>query len=278
MRDRSHMSTRGWKAQWISGVLCTGSVFACASSTTPTDTPKAEPNAQTGATSLTAAEVRGPQPPPPKDYVPEAEIVKHELSREADYLAQGGDVEGAIAKNEALLKEFPGNPVVENRIADLYGDLGNPKAQATWARDALNHDPGMMPAYMNYAEGQAALGDVAGAERTYMAAMLIGPGSALPYYGLGRLKQRAGQFGEAAANYRRAAELAPTFEDALFNLAVMYANLEHYDEAIATLNRLLALNPHDEDARRQLAQVKHSQERANARQPNPLRKKAPRSQ
>lgn len=252
-------------------MLGVASVLACASSTTPAEAPTAESAAQSGATSLMAAEVRGPQPPAPKAYVPAAEVAKHKLSREAEHLAQGGDIAGAIGKNEALLAVLPGNPVVENRIADLYAKLNEPKAQATWARQALNHDPGMIPAYMNYAAGQAALGDVAGAERTYMAAMLIAPGSALPYYGLGLLKQRGGAFGEAAANFRRAAELDPQFEDALFHLATMYSNLERFDEAVATLRRLLALNPRDEDARHQLAQVELARERANARQPRPLK-------
>lgn len=250
---------------------------ACASGTPAPDAPSSSTDADNGALSLTAAEVRGPQPPAPKAYVPEAQIAKHNVARQAEHLARGGDVEGAIAKNKELLEAFPDNPIVENRVATLYGALNSHKEQATWARKALNHDPGIIPAYMNYAEGQAGLGDVPGAERTYMAAMLIGPSSPLPYYGLGLLKERAGEFGEAAANYQRAAELDPQFEDALFHLAAMYSNLGHYDEAVASLQRLLALNPRDEDARRQLAQVEHARARANARQPNSLRKKPPQS-
>jgi len=219
-----------------------------------------------------AQEVKGPQPPASKPYAPEAEVNKHHLARQADHLAQGGDIRGAIAKNEELLKAFPDNPVVENRIAGLYGSLKEPKQQATWARQALNHDPGMIPAYMNYAEGQAGVGDVSGAERTYMAAMLIAPGSALPYYGIGLLKEKSGKFGEAAANFQRAAELDPQFEDALFHLATMYSNLGHFDEAIDSLKRLLALNPRDEDARRQLVQVEHAKRRANARRPKSLKR------
>ncbi len=151
MRSRRHDNVHSWSLFATLGTWATACAFAaaCASGTPASDTPSSATDAENGALSLTAAEVRGPQPPAPKAYAPEAQIVNHDLARQAEHLARGGDGEAAIAKTKELLKKFPDNPIVENRIATLYGALKSYKEQATWARKALNHDPGIIPAYMN---------------------------------------------------------------------------------------------------------------------------------
>ena len=50
---------------------------------------------------------------------------------------------------------------------------------------------------------------------------------------------------EAIAEYKRALELSPDWEDALHALAMAYMGAGQFDDAIATGKRILELNPED---------------------------------
>ncbi|QEX21240.1 hypothetical protein FRZ61_11630 [Hypericibacter adhaerens] len=153
-------------------------------------------------------------------------------------LSDQGDVEGAIAAYEALLRRQPENvSALANlstlrlrRIGGVAGTIGpiatdRPLAEAigdalSLARRALAIDPGSAPAILAVGAALMRAGDVDGAADAYERALAIEPAHAIALVNLTLLCLRQGRAAEAEALGRRAVAVAPDHPQAHWHLAL----------------------------------------------------------
>lgn len=243
------------------------SAFSCG---TPSVPAPVKPTATVPDTGLTVA-AHSNEP----TYASGSELDAHPLAKEVAQSVAHGDLSQAIHTSQQLNSQFPGNPIAMTRLSRLYGKVGNFAQQVAWATQAMDQAPEYLPAYMSRALGEAALHRETEAKQTLNAAARMAPGSALPFFTMGLIHQRAGRFGAASQSFARAAALDPKDESALFHLAAMYAHMSRYDDSIETLERLLFVNPEDTDARRKLAQVRQLRAIQNSKQRGQLQPPQP---
>jgi predicted Zn-dependent protease len=93
------------------------------------------------------------------------------------------------------------------------------------------------------AEGLAAKGDAAGAEREYLAALDKRPGTASIMNALGDLKRRRLEYGEALLWYQRVLEKDPASYDALYGTGACYLLSRKPAEALPMFRRALKADP-----------------------------------
>ncbi len=80
------------------------------------------------------------------------------------------------------------------------------------------------------------------------------------YYNRGYKKSNLGDFQGAIADYSKAIEINPSFEDALYNRADSKYKLEDYLGAISDLSKLIEINPSDDQAYNNRGNAKESLE------------------
>lgn len=170
-------------------------------------------------------------------------------------LEDKGDIPGAIKVNQQILKLQPTNYFAMNVIAGLYGQLGQFKDEATWAKKATAINPKFDLAYINYGNAMSGLGQDKAAETAFKKAVQLNPKSVFPLYNLGVLSDKKNNFTQSVEYYKKAIAIDPKFEGAYFNMGVAYANLKQYDKATAALKQALILNPNDLDAKHILDQI-----------------------
>jgi protein O-GlcNAc transferase len=122
--------------------------------------------------------------------------------------------ESALPLAEAMIREFPNNPVYLQRLAEIQGGLGHPREEAeAWER-FLKVSPT--------------------------------PGEAFP--ALGNAYRRLGQVSQAIHASERAVALEPSNPEFLFNLGRSYEYAKLFPKALETYKRACAQNPGDQDA------------------------------
>lgn len=155
----------------------------------------------------------------------------------------------AIELNQKLLELKPKDVETMTTLSGLHGKAGHFEQQLSWAQLALQHQPAHFPALINQGNALASTGKTQAAQESYRKAQRIEPSSPIPAYSMGVLAQESDLPSMALLHFQDALKINPNFEDALFNLAVSYANLKLYPEAVKTLDRLLKQNPGAIDAR-----------------------------
>lgn len=159
-----------------------------------------------------------------------------------------GDFNQAIRLSLKMLEIKPNDVPTMLALSGLYGKAELPEQQLIWAKKILKLQPRHVDALINQGNAQAALGNTTAAKMSYDQARSIDPKSPLPVYSLGVLAQSQNRDAEAIGLFQQALKSSPDFEDALFNLAVGYANIGRTKEAISTLDRLLKIIPGAMDA------------------------------
>ena len=100
-------------------------------------------------------------------------------------------------------------PWAHVNLGVLASDLGDVAGAEAAYRAALRADSGFVPAYVNLADLYRALGRDAEGEPLLRRAVAIAPAAAPAHYALGLLLVRQGRLSEALVDLRRAAELQP---------------------------------------------------------------------
>ncbi len=196
------------------------------------------------------------------DSKPSTEEQAAKLFLRAIALEDQGDLPGAIRVYKQVLKLDPDDIHTINSIAGVYGKLNHPDLERTWAQKAIAIDSSFAPAYINYGNASAALGDLSEARKSFLKAMELDPKNCMGFYSLGVLEEQEHHPDKALVLYRRSVEINPKFENGYFNMAAMYANARRWDEAEEALHKVLELNPEAEDARQMLAQVEEDRKGA----------------
>ncbi len=197
-----------------------------------------------------AAQVQGPDCGLPPDPV---RLSYLKAARQAESRNQ---FLAAINSYFRILEVDPDDECVTLKVAESFGKMRYFQQQSLWANRALQLNPRFIRAYVNLGNAQYGSGDLDEAKRTFKKAAEVAPNDPLPYFSLGILADDRGKHQDAISYYRRSLEVDPKFEDALYNLAAVYADLRRFDEAKALLEKLLVLNPNAADARALLNKIR----------------------
>jgi tetratricopeptide (TPR) repeat protein len=141
-------------------------------------------------------------------------------------------------------------------------------AAATEFREALRIDPAFAAAELNLAIALYYGGHVDTAQKSARAAADALPGAPQPPYMLGLIAKALNQEAEAAAAFKRVADMDPADAGSRVNLGQVDMQLRKYDEAVALFKEAIALEPYNATAAYGLAQalIRNGQEDAGRAQ------------
>jgi tetratricopeptide (TPR) repeat protein len=168
--------------------------------------------------------------------------------RLADALARGGQFEAAVAHYDRVIDLLPdgGGPTVLERRATALVNLGRREEALTDFRRALAAAPDDPALRLRYAEALAWFGrdGEAAAERRRATELARTPGAEVELFARqGRLAADRGDPAAAAASYRRALALAPERSDLRLALAALLASEGRDEEALPEFHRVVEAEP-----------------------------------
>lgn len=183
----------------------------------------------------------------------------------------------ALAMIDALLSDYPADPLVHSHRGSVLGALGRDEEAVQSYTTALQLDDQLWSAWKDLAllqlragkdaeavdsarraiaiddeavDAHAVLaialrqsGDLTGAVRSARRAIELQPEVAIYHAELGNIYALAGQFAPAVDSYEQAVELAPGAAQLQLSLGDALIQLERYDEARAAIERARALDP-----------------------------------
>jgi predicted CXXCH cytochrome family protein len=153
----------------------------------------------------------------------------------------------AVAEYEAAQRFDADRPEAQSALGALYAARGRAADARAAYTTALALDPTYVPAAINLADVERALGDDAAAEKTLREAIARAPGAGAPRHALGLLRVRERRMPEALAELRRAVELAPEEPRFAYVYGVALHDTGGAADAIAALRAALARHPYDRD-------------------------------
>jgi len=136
-------------------------------------------------------------------------------------------------------------PEAQAALGNLYATRGHAEAAAAAYRQALALDPTYVPAALNLADLERALGQEAESEKTIRAILGREPGSAPAHHALGLALVREKRYPEALAEFARATELAPDDARFAYVYAVALNDTGRPADARKVLRAALARHPND---------------------------------
>ncbi len=183
---------------------------------------------------------------------------------EARALIAAGRPAEAIAKLEALRRDFPDNATVLSNLGLAYRQAGRFDESVAALREALTRDDAFFLAHFHlavaYAQGSGAAAPPAPAAelreraRAHLDRVLALNSAYAPAYSLrGDLARLDGDAVEALRDYRAAAQRDPQDARFPFRAGVTLVELERWEEAARALERAATLEPRDAETRRALA-------------------------
>ena len=168
----------------------------------------------------------------------------------------------------ALLEEvLAGDPSSEKKISDAYLEalLGqatlvmpkDPIAAKAYLLKALELDPASISVLSQLGYIYVRHSDYPQAIEIYEKVVELDPGRADTFFNLGYIYAVTENYSKAKEMYSRVVELAPDFlDEALFNLAMVQAQLGERDKCIKSLEQAIEINPANESALAYLKQLK----------------------
>ncbi len=230
----------------------------------------------------------------PKSRYAEADDPKRlvALDRQTDELItryQSGDLRGAIALAESLVKQRPDMAVTLTHLAFLYNEAGDHEKAVSTVRRALDLNPAapdvasLFGAYLTeaglakeaaarlepyaraaepdpdvliaYGVALASTGRADEAMAAFDRARAMDPTNGLPLANIGTLFLMSGDDGRAVKAFNQALEIDPALARAQNGLGVVAAKRGAYEEAAAHWKQAVALDPHDYQALYNLGDV-----------------------
>jgi serine/threonine protein kinase len=186
------------------------------------------------------------------------------------------------AKAALLTKEFSlalalfeevlsADPSLEKEIADTYLEAlqglaahlmpEDPDAAKVYLLKALALDPASISVLSKLGYIYVHHNDYPHAIETYQKVAKLDPGRADTFFNLGYIYAVTENYSKAKEMYSRVVELSPEYlDEALFNLAMVQAQLGERDNGIKSLKQALEINPANESALAYLKQLKEKKE------------------
>jgi serine/threonine protein kinase len=168
----------------------------------------------------------------------------------------------------ALLEEvLAADPSSQKKISDAYLEAlrgqasavmpQNPDAAKVYLLKALEVDPDSLSVLSQLGYIFVRQSDYPQAIETYQKVAELDPGRADTFFNLGYIYAVNENYPKAKEMYSRVVELAPDFlDEALFNLAMVQAQLGERDTCIKSLERAIEINPANASALAYLKQLK----------------------
>lgn len=122
----------------------------------------------------------------------------------------------------------------------------DPQLAMALYREALTHDPALVPALVNLGNLHYGEGHLPEAHALYERAVHLDADAFEAWFNLGNVHHDLGRCAEAVTCYQRALAIAPEYADACFYLAVAYEKLGESDAARPYWQQYLRLAPEGE--------------------------------
>ncbi|KAL9264331.1 CTR9-like protein [Drosera capensis] len=156
---------------------------------------------------------------------------------------------------------YPYSPQALNYLANHFFFTGQHFLVEQLTETALavtNHCPTKAHSYYNLARSYHSKEDYEKAGRFYMASVkeINNPQEfVLPYYGLGQVQLKSGDFTSALYNFEKVLEVSPEDCETLKAVGHIYAQQQQFDKAKNVLKKVTKINPHDPQAFLDLAEL-----------------------
>ena len=204
-------------------------------------------------------------------------------------LYSNGKIQEALNTVEALIKDYPNEPLLFNISGACYASLGQFDRAVRFYNQALLIKPDYAQAHYNlagtlqelgqldaavksyekslainpdYAEAHNNLGNVLkdleqldAALKSYKNAIAIKPDYVEAHYSLGNTHQELGQLDDAVKSYKEVIDIEPDFAEMHNNLGVILKELNQKDAALKSLERAVAIKPGFAEAHNNLGNI-----------------------
>ncbi|KAL2945136.1 Protein CTR9-like protein [Bienertia sinuspersici] len=156
---------------------------------------------------------------------------------------------------------YPYNALSLNYLANHFFFTGQHFLVEQLTETALavtNHGPTKAHSYYNLARSYHSKGDYEKAGRYYMASVKESSKPqefVLPYYGLGQVQLKLGDYRSALANFEKVLEVYPENCETLKALGNIYALLHQTDKALEVLRKVTRIDPRDAQAFLDLGEI-----------------------
>lgn len=158
-------------------------------------------------------------------------------------LTRAGRREEAVTAFSRLADLHPKSAGAWFNKANALINAGKVEAAAQAAGRALKLDANLFQAARLRGFARARLGQYAGAEADFRAAIRIAPDNPLGHLGLGNVCAATHRPEDALASYQRARDLDPDNPEAANNIGAALVQLDRPEEAVALLERTIEANP-----------------------------------
>ncbi|TSC86427.1 MAG: hypothetical protein G01um10148_413 [Parcubacteria group bacterium Gr01-1014_8] len=168
----------------------------------------------------------------------------------------GGAYEQAREAYATARAENPTNPVPVFRLAQLEAVQGNRDAAIGLLKETIQLKQNFAAAYYLISQLYAEKQQYQEATEASAIAVQLVPQDPLGWYNLGTILYASKQNRDAAAAFSQAITLMPNYSNAIFMLALTYAQLGETDSAALTMARVAELNPDDAGVQRMVENIK----------------------
>jgi tetratricopeptide (TPR) repeat protein len=136
------------------------------------------------------------------------------------------------------------------------GKAGNFQAEVDFAKKALAMDPNNFVGLSNLGVGLMGIQQIEESEKTFKKLSELDPTSPVAFYQMGVLQEQKRNDELALSHYLQAVKLNPTFVDAHYNLAMVYARKRDFSKAVEAMEIAKKNAPKDQDIAQMLNRLK----------------------
>lgn len=169
---------------------------------------------------------------------------------------QQSNLQAGLIRFKSLVEKDPPSspePWVELALAEI--EAGALRDAKNHFKQALDLDPGLVPAHYNLGRVGQLLGQAEEAAAHYRRALQLDPGHSEALNNLGIILQGQQHLGAAREHFEKAAVRNPVFVDAYNNLGNVLASQQRWDDAQRQFQAALRVDPANADAYNNLARL-----------------------
>jgi protein O-GlcNAc transferase len=154
-----------------------------------------------------------------------------------------GQTQEALTASEALIKDYPNEPLLYNISGACYKALGQLDAAVKSYEQALSIKPDYVEAHYNLGVTLNDIGQMKAAAKSYEQVLSIKPDYADAHYNLGVTLQELGQMEAAVKSYEQALAIKPDYAEAHNNLGNTLKELAQPEAAVKSYEQALSIKP-----------------------------------
>ena len=158
-------------------------------------------------------------------------------------LFSGGQIQEALDAVEALIKNYPNEPLLYNISGSCYKAIGQLDAAVESFEKALAIKPNYIEACYNLGNAFKQFGQLDDAVKSFEKALSIKPDYAEAHNNLGATLKELGQLADAVKSFEKAFAIKPDYIEACYNLGVTFKELGQHEAAVKCYKKALDVNP-----------------------------------